>query len=460
MKYSRAHTRRKFKKIPALQFETESAMTPFAGLVVFQALFVALNFKERLCRCFAHLDGAAIFRHGTVMLLLVVQILVGQRRLRDLDLLEGDPMVKRVLGLATLPDVATVSRVLSGSDQRCVDAVGRLARTMVLDRLEAQSFRLVTTDYDGSVQSTKGHAEGTAVGFNKKKKGARSYYPLLCTIPQTAQVFALHHRPGNVHDSNGALEFMQACHAEIRSRLPRVRLESRFDSAFFNEKLLNALDKDDVEFTGSVPFARFPDLKRRVQAVDKWQRINDTWAYAECNWKPKSWKSGFRLLLLRKRRLVQRKGPLQLDLFEPRDHTYEFKVVVTNKVGQHPRTVLQFHNGRGSQEKLIGEVKQHAAFDVIATRTLNGNRLFTMAGVLAHNLAREIQMRARPPMRSTWPKRPAVWVFQSLGSLRKRVIRRVGRFVHPNGRLTLRLSARPNVQAEIANYVGVLKKAS
>jgi hypothetical protein len=25
-------------------------------------------------------------------------------------------------------------------------------------------------DFDGSVQSTKGHAEGTAVGFNKKKK--------------------------------------------------------------------------------------------------------------------------------------------------------------------------------------------------------------------------------------------------------------------------------------------------
>ena len=60
----------------------------------------------------------------------------------------------------------------------------------------------MTLDYDGSVLSTGRHAEGTAVGFNKKKKGARSYYPLFCTVAQTDQVLDVHHRPGNVHDSN------------------------------------------------------------------------------------------------------------------------------------------------------------------------------------------------------------------------------------------------------------------
>lgn len=460
MKFSKAHARRKCKKIPYVEFETEGAMTAFAGLVVFQALFKMLNLKERLCRCFSHLDGDAVIRHGVTVLLVVVQILVGQRRLRGRDLLVGDPMITRILGLSELPDVATISRVLSGSDRRSVDAVGRLARTLVLDRLQAESLRVVTTDFDGSVQFSKGHAEGTAVGFNKKKKGARSYYPLLCTIAQTGQVFDLHHRPGNVHDSNGALEFMRACHAEIRKRLPAVRLESRFDSAFFDQKILDALDEDGVQFTVSVPFRRFPELKQRIQAVDKWRRINDTWSYAECNWKPKSWDSGYRLVLYRKRRIEQLKGPLQLDLFEPRDYTYEFKVVATNKVGQHPRTVLHFHNGRGSQEKIIGEVKQHAAFDVIATKTLNGNRLFTLAGIIAHNLARELQMVARAATRSTWPKRPALWVFQSLGTLRRHVIRRVGRFVRPQNRLTLRLGAQPEVQVEIETYMEALENAA
>jgi len=63
-------------------------------------------------------------------------------------------------------------------------------------------------DFDGSVLSTGRVAEGTAVGFNKKKKGQRSYYPLFCTIAQIGQVLDLYHRSGNVHHSNGAEQFI------------------------------------------------------------------------------------------------------------------------------------------------------------------------------------------------------------------------------------------------------------
>lgn len=459
MKSSKADVQRKVHKIPNLLFEAESAMTRFAGLIVFQPLFAALDLKARLCRCFAHLDGAAIYRQGTVYLLLVVQILLGFRRLRGLDHFRGDPLVRRIVGLATLPDVATMSRMLSGSDSRCVDGVRGLSRDLVLDRLEAEQFRLVTTDFDGTVQSTTGHAEGTAVGFNKKKKGARSYYPLLCTIPQVDQVLDIHHRSGNVHDSNGALEFMKGCRQAIRARLPGVRLEARFDSAFFQEPLLADLAADGVEFTGSVPFERFPELKQRIGAVHTWTSINPTWSFAICDWKPKKWKDCHRLLLYRKRLAKQRKGPLQLDLFEPREYEYEFKVVVTNKAGNAGK-VLLFHNGRGSQEKLIGDCKQHAAIDVIATRTRDGNQLFTWAGIIAHNLSRELQMRTREMDRSTWPKRPARWLFQSLGSLRQRVLHRPGRLTRPGGTLTLRIGADPETQAEIERYVSAGRKAA
>jgi len=59
----------------------------------------------------------------------------------------------------------------------------------------------------GPCMGRKGGIEGTAVGFNRKKKGARSYYPLFCTIAQTGQVFDVYHRPGNVHDSHEARGF-------------------------------------------------------------------------------------------------------------------------------------------------------------------------------------------------------------------------------------------------------------
>ena len=459
MKFSKSDIRQKFKKIPHLQFESEGPMTAFGGLVLFQKLFGVLDLKARLCRCFSHLDRDAIFRHGTSMLLLIVQILLGQRRLRGRDLLAGDPLVKRVLGVTALPDVATMSRMLSSADARSVEAVRMLSREVVLDRVASEELRVATLDFDGSVQSTKGHAEGTAVGFNKVRKGARSYYLLFCTLAQTGQVLDRHHRSGNVHDSNGAVAFMKQCRDAVRDRLPGARIETRFDSAFFEEGLLASLDEDGVEFTGSVPFERFPPLKQKLEAVRDWHRINDTWSYATCDWRPKSWTTRNRILLMRKKCEVQRKGPLQLDLFEPRDYSYDYKVIVTNKL-DHPRTVLHFHNGRGSQEKIFGECKQYAALDVIPTRTLHGNQLFTLASLLVHNLSRELQMRAAPATRGTDPKRPARWAFLSLGTLRQRLVCRVGRLLRPQGRLTLRMSADDSVAAEINQYMAGLRRAA
>lgn len=459
MKSSKAEVRRKVHKIPSLQFEAESAMTRFAGLIVFQPLFIALGLKARLTHCFSHIDGAAIYRSGTMYLLLVIQLLLGFRRLRGLDCLRGDPLVGRIVGLDVLPDVATMSRMLSGADARSVEAVRSVSRDLVLDRLEEEHLRVVTLDFDGTVQSTKGHAEGTAVGFNKKKKGSRSYYPLLCTVAQLSMVLDMHHRSGNVHDSNGALEFMSICREAVRARLRKARIETRFDSAFYQNELLTDLAGDGVEFTGSVPFERFPELKRRIAEVDVWERHNATWSSAKCDWKPKSWKEGHRLILFRKRRAKQRKGPLQLDLFEPREYEFEYKAVVTNKTGNAGK-ILLFHNGRGAQEKLIGDCKQHAAVDVVATRTACGNQLFTWAGVIAHNLSRELQMRSRPMDRSTWPKRPALWIFQSLGTLRQRVLHRAGRLIRPQGELTLRISADAKAQEEITSYVDATRAAA
>jgi hypothetical protein len=175
------------------------------------------------------------------------------------------------------------------------------------------------------------HAEGTAVGFNKKKKGARSYYPLFCTIAQTGQFLDMHHRAGNVHDSNGAPEFAKACVDKARSVLPGAVIEARFDCAFFSEEMLGGLADDKVEFTASVPFERFPELKKIIEKRGRWRRIDDTWSYFETSWKPKSWGRKFRFIVIRQVVKEQVKGPLQLHLFEPRSYKFEYKVIVTNK---------------------------------------------------------------------------------------------------------------------------------
>jgi hypothetical protein len=155
-----------------------------------------------------------------------------------------------------------------------VEKIRELSTAMVIEGLKRESLYRLTFDFDGSVQSTKGHAEGTAVGFNKVKKGARSYYPLFCTVAQTAQFFDLLHRPGNVHDSNGADEFMLTCFRKAREALPNTLFESRIDSAFFDKDTLSTLDFSHVRFTASVPFERFPELKSMIEQRNRWRIID------------------------------------------------------------------------------------------------------------------------------------------------------------------------------------------
>lgn len=459
MKSRKADLHVKYHGIPQLRFDDEKRLTSFAGLVVFQALFARIGLKVRLRKCFSHLRKHSVFGLPALMLLLVVHFLLGFRRLRGLDYYRDDPLVARVVGLRRLPDVATVSRGLKNADARSVDNMRELVRDVVLDRLDEEQLARITADFDGSVQSTTGHAEGTAIGFNKKKKGARSYYPLFCTIAQSDQFFDVLHRSGNVHDSNGAPAFMAECLKRLHQQDPTIQLESRIDSAFFNDDVFPTLEEYQVEFSCSVPFERFTELKTFIDNRKRWHTIDATWSYFETTWKPKCWTDTYRFLFVRQLKAVREKGPLQLDLFEPKDFEYDYRVIATNK-SESAKNVILFHHGRGSQEKILGEAKQHVALDLVPTRRRIGNQLYTLAGMLAHNLSRELQMTADRRAHGTRRKRPALWRFLSLGTLRQRLLHRAGALVYPQGRLTLAVNANPTVEKMMLHYIAACDEST
>jgi len=453
MRLSRQQIYTKASALPRIRFQ-EQQLTSFGGLVIFQPLFKKLQLKERLQQCCAHLAAHTLYHPALIVHWLIVHLLLGFRKLRDLEFYEDDPLVQRLLGLKRLPDVSTISRMLANFDEQAVAAHQQLNRQQVLGRLSQASVRRVTLDFDGSVLWARKHAEGTAVGFNKQKKGARSYYPLFCTVAQTGQVFDVLHRSGNVHDSNGARQFVRECVQRVRQALPGVPLEIRMDSAFFSDEMIEALEELEVEFTISVPFERFPQLKRLVQERRVWwpATMDGKVRFFQKLWKPKCWKTQYRFLFIRQERALQQKGPLQLDLFQPHQTGFEFKVIVTNKVGL-ALNIVRFHEGRGQQEKVFAELKDQVQMDYLPGKTWVANKMYLLCAILAHNLGRELQMDARPPERSTTQKRGPLWVFEGLERMRRQFIQRAGRLTRTNGRLTLTLSANPALQQIFRSYL-------
>jgi len=458
VKSSKAEIQAKYHKIPVIQFEDQK-LTSFSGLLIFQSLFRQIDLKKRLRQCFDHLKISPIFGRHLVVMLLIVHLVLGFRRLREMDYYRDDPLVLRLMGLRKLPDVSTVSRALRQMESEGVEKVREMSRSLVIEGLKRERLARLTLDFDGSVKSTKGHAEGTAVGFNKKKKGARSYYPLFCTVAQTSQFFDVYHRPGNVHDSNGAEGFMMECFHNAKEELKNTQFESRIDSAFFADTIFSVLEASRVQFSASVPFARFPQLKEMIEKRKRWRTIDREWSYFETKWKPKSWDTSYRFIFTRRRNRKQYKGPLQLDLFEPRDYDFDYKVIVTNKK-ESAKSVVVFHNGRGSQEAIFGDAKTDAALDVILTRRLAGNQVFTLCSMMAHNLSREVQMLASPPAPRSLPKRPACWAFEKLDTLRHRIIQRAGRLTRPKGELTLTMSGNESVRKDLLHFLDSIQKAA
>ncbi len=165
-------------------------------------------------------------------MVLIVHILLGFRKTNDIKRYRHDPMVQRTLGMSRLPDPSNIPRILSNADEVSLDKTRKQSRDIVIECLKNHGVNRVTTDFDGSVLYTMRHVENTAVGYCKKKKGARSYYPLLGTIAQTGQVLDVFYCPGNVHDSNGAVEFARECFKSLKSRIPHITIESRMDGAF------------------------------------------------------------------------------------------------------------------------------------------------------------------------------------------------------------------------------------
>jgi len=444
MKISRRDAHCNTYALPRLRFEAQQ-LTSYAGLVLIQKLMALLNLKRRLFACLAHLSDGQTFTPARVFLQLLLHLMLGFRDLREVVFYRHDPLIKRLLGLRELPDAATLSRQLRRLDERGIERLRELMRSLVLHWLARLALVRVTIDFDGFVQSTARKAEGTAIGYNPKKKGRRSYYPLVASIAQTQQVLDFLHRSGNVHDSRGARDFIIACVRHVRAMLPHAVIEVRMDGAFFSDEIVKALHGMGVEFTISVPFERFPALKQIIEDRHWWYGIDQgRWGF-DRRWKPRRWSRQHRFVFVCVEKDVPEKGPLQLDLFEPVDRQYEYKVIVTNKdVGLG--AVTRFHDGRGQQENLFGQMSTHCHTQHVPVRHRRGNEAYLMAGCMAQNLLRELQMRTQPRQRATNASRTPLWAFLNPQTWRQRWLNRAGRLTRPAGELTLTISGDEQIE--------------
>jgi hypothetical protein len=445
-----------------LEFGDEQ-LTSHAGLELVRRFLRRVGFFAAIRESAERLRVRGDFSFGKVVLAVVGMLLVGAKRLRHLAFVGSDPLFLRLVGLCRVPTERSLGRALTRMGWRVWPELDRLSYAMVNAGTAALGIRRWTIDIDGSVLTTGLQVERAERGYNPHHRKNPSYYPILATLAQTGHVIGHMNRRGNVHDSHRGAEFLHRAVCTVREELgAQGVIEARTDSAFFQRKFLETCVRDRVEYAIKVPMWPWLNLRGvvRQEAADAWESVDRsrsvqglfTWLYIA------AWDRVERIAVYRKRIQHEPVKGKQLELFNPDDGYWEYSVVATNKT-LDLRALWHFQNGRGVQEKVIGELKSGLAFASIPSQSYSANTAWQKLNVLAHNVATSFQLQTVAPAKPRSLKRTALFVIRSIATLRFEWLNKAARLVRPHGARVLRLADNPAVHEAVATLERALHAA-
>ena len=410
------------------------------GLEVLRRYFVAIGLGGRLRAAFRGLALHGDYGAVRMVLCLIGFLLAGGRRISHLGVRERDPIFLRFVGWRHLPSDRTVVRWLKALPFEAIERLATVVRDIAYETLARAGFARITVDIDGTVLRTGLFVEGTARGFNPHHPKDKSYYPLTAHLAQTGQILRVWNRPGNVHDSHGAREFLRVVLDDLRERFGhRCPIEVRMDGAFCQPWMFPFLDEEEVEYVVKLPLWEWLHLRERIAGRQRWTRVTDSVSGFAMRFEIPGWGPRKRVVVYRKRVFHRTRKNFQLNLFSPDDGHYEYSAMVTNKNLGIP-ALWHFMAGRGGHEKTLGELKQHLAFEAVPTQDRVANAIWQQISVLTHNLVRAFQLCLGVPRRPNTRKHTCLYSFASLQTLRFTLIDQPVRIVRPAGRSEIRFA--------------------
>jgi Transposase DDE domain group 1 len=447
------------KSFSRIEFASQD-ITAYGGLELIRRYFRLIQLGHTVRSVFARYAVGGDYRAIDMILVMVVLILAGGRRLDHLNYLCEDPLVKRFCGLLRLPRERSVARWLKRFTHKSLQAWVELNSQIVCEAIEKEKLGRLTLDIDGSVITTGAKVSWAFRGFNPHHRKDPSYYPILAHLAQTGHILRVKNRPGNVHDSKGAVAFVRDLIDDVRMRLGKsLPLEFRMDGAFFQREMIDLLERKGAGYAIKVPFFKWLGLLPLIRDRQRWQGFREGMGCFELSLHIAAWEKTLRVVVYRKPVHHETKKNYQLDLFDPDDGYFEYSAVGTN-LDLSAAALWDFMAGRGAQEKTFAELKGEWALDVVPTHHYGANSAWQQISILGHNLIRNFQLQTLATQKPRTRKRTYLFFLQSLKTLRFKLIHQPARIVKPQGYCVLRFSVAQPVQTLIQMIDQKLKSAA
>ncbi len=314
---------------------------------------------------------------GTIMIT-ILGVIAGAKHISQLGIIRHDPVVTKLLNLVMFPAYNTISRLFKLFNQKHnveFSNAQSLLRQKVWDK---KSQSNVTIDIDSTVRGVYGKQEGTEKGFNSKKKGQRSYHPLLAFIAETKECLHSWFRSGSAYTSNNCAEFLKECFALMPKQIKEVLI--RADSGFFCDDILSFAEGTEGVTTSYLIKVKLKNLVNVLQGQD-WHTDTKNTSLSTTTFKYKcgSWEKSRTFVAVRM--LV---GIESENMLFPIPK-YEYFCYVTN-LEISPIKAHALYGERATSENWIEWYKNHMAAGSFLTQKFWANAAVFQTCILAYNL--------------------------------------------------------------------------
>lgn len=409
-------------------------LTHYGGMVLMQRFCNRLQLRHRLQRYVPMAYRNEDYRPSDLILALLYSLMAGLRRINQTEILQYNGTFLSLLGLQRFPDQSTLRRFLQRLPIASIRSLVRLH-----DQLRRELFGLSATpttlifDLDSVVLTLYGHQQGARVGYNPKKRGRRSYHPLVCFEAHRQEFWHGSLRPGDVAANTGVIHFLRRCLDKVPSAgIARSRIRVRADAGFFGGKFINYLDQTGLNYV--IVAQQHRTIRQRTLAAS-FKTLKSGVEVAQFDYQPPRWKTSHRFVAIRRPIPDDPVEAAQLTLFK--DRRYVYTVLITN-LDLEPWRVWTFYRPRAIIEKDIRELLYDLPLGKIPTNDWVANVAFFQMVLMAFNLVHWFKRSCLPPR----------WAKATVGTVRDDFLVLPAKLVHTARRNVLQLPKGYHYQKE------------
>ena len=369
--------------------ETQRAVTPFGGMVVFLEYLRRIDLVAQIrrhmpirWRSHNQIDPAS------TLVAFLMAVLVGAKRFAHANWLRGDQALHALLGVTRFPSDDTIRNLFRRFGMGEVHQLYAPLAEWQMERLpvRADGYSL---DLDSTVFERYGQQEGSLKGHNPRKHGRPSHHPLLAVLAEAH--FLLHGwlRSGNCGPARGVVEFLKEALALWQQR-QTIRVV-RADSGFFDDELLSFLEQRRLPYIVVARMTKW--VQRAAQRIEQWHILDDNYAIGEFRLQLWGWQAERRFIAVREcvRESRPSMGRKLIDV-----PGYTFRIFVTSQI-QAAQDVWRDYNRRADVENRIAELKHDLGADGFCLRKFFATEAAFRAVLLVFNLLAEFQRAAGLP---------------------------------------------------------------